>query len=117
MHIALVEHPQNDIHREQRGQNEPGLAVQRILECPRGSLEAAMNARRNADSRQRVLDGERRLPERCSLREIERNRRRNELRLMIHAERRIGRDIPRKRGQGNLRLPGRAHVHVIERGR
>ncbi len=38
---ALVEHAEDDVHRHQRRENQPGLARQRTLERLRGALEGA----------------------------------------------------------------------------
>ena len=49
MNVALVQHAQHDVHRHQRGQNQDRLVGQDGLESLRGSLEARMDAGRQAD--------------------------------------------------------------------
>ena len=44
MDKALVEHSQNDVHRDQGGENQQGFIVQRVLEGRGRSLEARLDA-------------------------------------------------------------------------
>src|SRR5579872_3202564 len=57
MDIALVEDAQHNVHRNYRGQNEPGFGGERVTERRRRSLETGVNAGRNADRALRVLNG------------------------------------------------------------
>ena len=49
MDVALVEHPEHDVDRDQRRQNEEGLVVERILEGLRRALEGAADGGGHAD--------------------------------------------------------------------
>src|SRR5213075_389707 len=99
VHVAFIEDAQHDIDGQQGGEDQPGLAVERGLERLRGSLEAAAYRRGNAKLRERAVDGDRRLAQRRSLGEIERDRRGDELRLVVDAQRGVGRRVMRDRRQ------------------
>ena len=64
---------------------------------------------------ERVVDRLRRLRQRHAFRQVERDRRGDELRMVIDGERRLGRQIPREHRQRDLRAALRAHVHLVER--
>ena len=49
MNITLIEHAQNDIHRQQRGEDQDRLVRQRRLESRRGALKPRMDAGRQPD--------------------------------------------------------------------
>ena len=56
MDVALVEHAEDDIDRDQRRQDQQRLVRERGLEGLRGALEAALDARRQAELPGRLLD-------------------------------------------------------------
>ena len=49
MDVALVQNSQHDVHRDNGGENQEGLAGKRILKCGRRSLKCGVNARRQLD--------------------------------------------------------------------
>ena len=51
MDVALVEHAQHDVDRDQRGQDQQRLVGQRILERRGRALEAGLDARAACRSR------------------------------------------------------------------
>jgi hypothetical protein len=66
VYIALVEHAQHDIHRQQRRCDQHRLVVERLLKGPGGSLETGVNAARDMQLGHRAIDGGRGLAERDS---------------------------------------------------
>ena len=71
MDVTLVEHAQNDVYGNQRGQNQNWLARKRRLECGRGSLETRADGGGEIDGMLRFVDGFRCLAERYVRSEIE----------------------------------------------
>ena len=55
MDKALIQHPQDDIHRHYRGHDQPDGAAQRRLEGQRAALELSANIAREI---QRLFGGE-----------------------------------------------------------
>ncbi len=82
MHHALVEDSQDEIHGDQRGEDEEGLVLERRLESARGALEGAGHAGGRADLCHAVVDRPRRGGERGVGRQVERDRRRRERALV-----------------------------------
>ncbi len=49
MDVALVEHAQHDVHRDDRGEDQPELVGERRAERERRALEAELRARGHAE--------------------------------------------------------------------
>ncbi|MNY25722.1 hypothetical protein D3C86_1595240 [compost metagenome] len=49
MHIALVQHPKNDVHTNHRRQNQPQLIRQRLLISPRSPQKSHRHTARQPD--------------------------------------------------------------------
>src|SRR6185437_9607361 len=117
MHVAFIKDAQHDIDGQQGRQDQPRLAIERGLERLRGPLETAAYRRRDPELGESPVDRNCRLAERRSLGQIERDRRGDELRLVVDPERRVGRRVVGDRGERNLRAGLRADVDVPERVR
>ena len=72
--VALVEHPKNDIDRDQRGADERWFARERTLECLRIALKRANHRIRQRNVARCCSDGVNGLPERNADGETERQR-------------------------------------------
>ena len=103
MDVAFVEHAEHDVDGEQRRQDQPRLTRQRCLKRTRRPLERAMDTRWNAELGHHRVDHARRIGQRHVGRQIERDRRRRELPLMVDGERCVRRSVPRECRQRNLR--------------
>ena len=62
--VALIQNSQNDVNRQQRGDDQYGLVGERILERRRGSLKAGVNGRGKIDRLPGIHNGRGRLAER-----------------------------------------------------
>ena len=71
MNVTLIENTENDIHRHNRRQNQPGLVFQCGLESLRCSLERGLDAQRHPYLSLCLLDGFGRRSKRCARRQIE----------------------------------------------
>ena len=85
---ALVEHAEDEVDDEQRCGYEDRRARQRRSECLGVALKARLERERLAQLFFNLLDGAYRLTDRGARREIERDRHRRELALMVDDERR-----------------------------
>ena len=85
---AFVEHAEDEIDDEERRGDQERRARQRRLEGLGVALEARGQRKRLAELVLDLLDGADRLPDRDARREIERDRHRRELALMVDDERR-----------------------------
>ena len=74
MDVALVENAENDIHRDDRRENQQRLVGQRRLEGLRRALERRLHAQRHSAFALRLFDGLGRLAQRHARREVEGNR-------------------------------------------
>ena len=108
MDQALVENPEHNIDRDDRGAEQKRHARLRLLIGRGGAGEGAAHGRGHADALDRVVDLGLGLAERAALGKVERDRRRRERSLMIDAERGVA---GRKLGEGRKRN------HRFERGR
>ena len=102
MDVALVEHAQHDVDRDDGGQDKPELVRERRLEGERRALEPELRARRKADVPLRRLDGLDGVAERRAARQVERDGRRGKLAGPIDDERRGPFADPGQRRQRNL---------------
>ncbi len=103
---ALVEHAEDEIDDEQRRGDEDRHARQRVSECLGVALKARLQRERLAQVFFDLLDGAHRLTDRGAGREVERDRHRGKLTLVVDDERRHRHDAVDQRGQGHL-LPAR----------
>ena len=114
MDVAFVKDAEDDVHRDNRRENEPGLVRQRGKERLRRSLKRRLHAQRQVQFPLRAFDGLRRFAERHAGREIERNGHRRKLALMIHRQRRDAGFKMGERAQRHRAAGRRAHVDVIQ---
>src|SRR5579883_68234 len=87
MDIALIKHAEHDIYCDERRENEPWLVAQRLLKCPCGSLERAVDSRRHAEPGHDLVDGGHCVAERVARRQVERNGGSDGQALVIDGER------------------------------
>ena len=104
MHIALIENAEHDVDRDQRGENQEGLVVERILKRLCRALEGAANRRGHADPVHGRFDGGGRRPQRDAFRQVERDGAGDKQALVIDAQRCRAVGEMRDRGQRNHRL-------------
>ena len=109
MDVALVEHPENDVHGQQRRQDQKRRGLERGLEGLRRALEGAEDRRGQADPGGDLLDRGHRLTEGHPGGEIEGQRDGRELALVIN--RQVARVAGVVAGEGRER-----HLLVGERG-
>ena len=114
MDEALVEHTQDDVQREQRGEDEERLGLQHRPERARGTLEAATHRAGHSEAREGILDRAGGLRQRHAFRQVEGDRRGDELRVVIDGERRLGRGVAREQRKRHLRAAGDADVQLVE---
>ncbi len=101
--VALVEHAEHDVDDEDRGSDQERGRGQRRLESLGGAAERASDGRRQAQFAFQRLDAIHRLSDRYSRRQIERQRYRRELSLVIDRERLHFRGKASKAAQRHLR--------------
>jgi len=99
---AFIQHPQNDVDDDQRGQNQEGLTGERALKRRRSSLESAVDGARHADLAHGLLDGNGGLSQRKAGREIEGECYSRELALVIDLQSRIRRSVMHEARERNL---------------
>ena len=115
MHVAFVEDAEHDVDGDERRENQPRLACERRLECPRRPLEAPADRVRHADALELRFDRPGRLRQRDADRQVERDRGGDELRLMIDAERSAGGRISGEHRQRHFGAAACRDVDIIER--
>ncbi len=103
---ALVEHAEDEVDDEERRRYEDRRARQRRSECLGVALKARLERKRRAQLFFSLLDSAYRFADRGTGGEIERDRHRWELALMVDDERRHRHDAVDQRGQRHL-LPAR----------
>ena len=113
--VALVEHPEDDVDGDERGQDEKGLGGQRGLEGLGRALEARPDGGGQPDLPLGVLDGGDGVAEGDAGGEVEGQRHRRKLPLVIDGERGGARHEAGEGGQGHLRPRRRLHVDALER--
>ena len=84
MDVALVQHAQHDVDHEDRGGDQQRRGGERLLECLSRSLERALQRRGHLEVVAHPLDGIDGLSERRAGRQVERQRHRWKLTLMVH---------------------------------
>src|SRR5881409_2192110 len=115
MDIALVEHAEDDVYREERRKNEPGLIRERSLERLCCSLKTAMDMRRHPHQPFDFLHCVHGLTKRHSLGEIERPYDRGKLSLITDALRGQTRFVVNKPTQLEFDAIYRSYVNILER--
>src|SRR6202023_3786039 len=88
MDQALVQHAEDEVDDEQRCEDEDRRALQRCSECLGVTLKAGLKRKWGVEIFFNLLDGADRIADRGARREIERDRYRRELALVIDYERR-----------------------------
>ena len=86
MDIALVQNSEHDIDRNECGENQPRLVLQRSLEGLGRALKTSPDAGRQVDLLRGLLDRRHRVAERVARREIERESDGRELSLTADAQ-------------------------------
>ena len=87
--VALVEHAEHDVHRDDRREDQQQLVVERRVERERRALEVDLHARRHAELRASPPRSPcTASPSDAPRREVERHRRRRELADVVDRERR-----------------------------
>src|SRR5713101_4295132 len=115
MNVTLVENPEHDIHGGERGQDENPFARERILKRLRGPLEGTADAARQSYLARGRLNRVDRVAERNARREVEGNRHRGKLPLMVHGERGLVLPPAGKSIELDLIAGVRGDVDVLER--
>ena len=88
MDHALIENTQNDVHGDERGQDQDRRAAQRTLKCLRAALEAGGDRRRQVHCLHRLLDRRYGIADRRARSEVEAQGYRGELALVVDRDRR-----------------------------
>ena len=115
MDVALVEHAEHDVHGDERGEDEQRLIGERGLEGLRGALKARADRGRQANRALRPADGGDGVAEGDAGRQVERQRDRGELALVVDGERRRTRGQVCEGAQRHLGAGGGLHVDRLER--
>src|SRR2546427_11681116 len=102
MDVTLVQDSQHNVDRYHGGQEQPAFVGQRIAKGGGRALEARGDTLRHADFAPNVFDFLNGVAEGSSLSQVEGDRGRGELALVIERERRGVRFEMGKSGQGNL---------------
>ena len=109
MDVALVENAQHDIDGRQRRQHQQELAVERLLEGPRRSLEGPVQGRGHADLAHRVVHVLNGIAQGFAGRQVEGNGAGHEHALVVHGERRRAVLPARHRRERHQGFGRRAH--------
>ncbi len=115
MNVALVEDAEHDVDGDDRGQDEHGLVRERGLEGARRALKTSLNAERHADFLARSLDGASGVSQGRAGREVERERDRRKLPLMVDGERSRSRLEVREGAERDGRAARARDVEIVER--
>ncbi|GCC46876.1 hypothetical protein chiPu_0030707, partial [Chiloscyllium punctatum] len=115
--VALVEHAEHDVDRDDRGQDQPGLSGQRAREFGGVAGIDADDAAGHPDPGLDRLHRLDRVAERFAGRQVEAERDRRKLGLMRDRERRRGADQGCHRRQRHLRAVGAGQIELVENRR
>ncbi len=111
--VALVQHAQHDVHRDDRGQDQQQRVVERGLERQRRALEVDGDRRRHAQLGLRGADRLHGLAQRRALGEVERDGGRGELPDVVDDERTGPLDDGRDGRQRHLHRRGACRRRVL----
>src|SRR5215470_9611145 len=114
MYVALVQHAENDIDREECRNDEPFFILQRLLISLERPGVHAVNRFRHAHPLLQVVDSPSRIAEGDPLGEIEGNGHRRELALVVDRERRRLSVVTRNSAERDLASLARMDVYVIQ---
>ena len=119
MDPALIKDTKDDVHRQDRPEDEEGLVIERGLEHLGRTLEAALDRARHADLAHGTADRLVRVGQGLPRGEVEGKRRGHELRLMVDVQGGVGRletgeghqrnALTRRRHDGDVTQGFRAH--------
>jgi hypothetical protein len=112
--VALVEHAQDEVDGDQRGQDQQRLVGERRLERLRGALEAAVDGGGQVERADRLGRGGDRGAQRDARREVERQGHYRELALVTDRERRGGLRHPAHGPQRHGAAVGTREIDVVE---
>ena len=114
MDVALVEHPEDDVDREERRGDQQRLVRERGLEDLRGALEAGLDAGGEPERTHRGFDRGHRVSQRDARRQVEGQRHRRELRLVVHRERGPGGLVSAQRAERHHAALGGGEIDVLK---
>jgi hypothetical protein len=117
MDVAFVKHAEHDVDRDDRRENQQRLVRQRRLERLRRALERSLHAQRHVRFPLRFFDRFGRFAQRRARREVEGNRHRRELALVVDRQRRGAGFKMRERAQRHRAAGWTLHVDVVQLGR
>ena len=115
MNGALVQDAQHQVHHHHGGQHQPQRVRQRCPERLGRPQETALDGQRPAQLLLHLFHGRHRIPQRMAVAQVEGQRGRRELRLMVHHHRRLAVAPVRQGGKRHRRAVGRRHEHVVQR--
>ena len=115
MNGALVQDAQHQVHHHHGGQHQPQRVRQRCPERLGGPQEAALDGQRPAQLLLHLFHSRHRIPQRMAVAQVEGQRGRRELRLMVHHHRRLAIAPVRQSGKRHRRAVGRRHEHMVQR--
>src|SRR5262249_44987993 len=116
MDITLVENSQYDVDRDERGEDEQRLVLERRLKCSGRTLKTTSDTGRQSDLTHRLFNGPYRVAQRDSGRHVERQCHTGELSLMIDQQQRVRGLVARHRTQWYLGSCRRPYIDLLERG-
>ena len=114
VHVALVEDAEDDVHRQQRQEDQPGHLVLRVLHRAGVALEAGLHVHRDVQRLQGLHDG---LAGRADLRarrQVEGQRGGGELALVVDLQRCPARFVVAERGQRHALAVVADHLDLAE---
>src|SRR5258706_15790610 len=107
MNVTLVENAKDDVNGDNRSENEPRFVRQRGFKCASRALKLRLHAQGHAYFLLDVFNGPGGFTQRRPPREVERNRHRWELALMIYRQRRRSRFEMGKHAERHRSATGR----------
>src|ERR1700732_5345583 len=114
MNVTLVKHAQDDVYRDERRQNQPGLVRQRGVEGLGGSLKGWTNIGGNSQLQDGGLDILHRVTQGYALSKVERYGYRWKLSLVVYGEGRGLHLEMRECAERHLRSGGRPHKKLLD---
>jgi hypothetical protein len=114
MNIAFIKNAQHDVDSAQCGEDQDQHIGTGILESLSRSLPTRLDGGWKTNAAFRFLNCIRRLAESDPRRQVERDRDRRHLPLVIHRQRRVRGLVARKGGQRHGRSGGRAQINVLQ---